>query len=184
MLLALATLALQSKSLPLPPDQEAWVFGQCQSKTTEIATRRIAVVQCEQGDMFESQIVTEAGTVGYYHSVAFDAGHVAWSTAHMSEDRDHARRDGVSITPGTLADGSPAAVVRIDWSHQDYREGSDGHDLAVVWRGPWTKHADVVVCSIGEAPACIAPMRVDGHSPASLRAGILRIGKKMYAIGS
>jgi len=184
MLLALATLPLQSASVPLPADQEAWVFGQCHSKLSEIAHRRIAVVQCEQGDMFGSTIVVDAGTAGYYHLVVFDAGHVAWSTAHMSKDRDHARRDGVSITPGTLADGSPAAVVRVDWSHQDYREGSDGHDLTVVWRGPWTKHSDVVVCSIGEAPACTAPMRVEGHAAMSLRGGTLHVGTKTYAIGS
>jgi hypothetical protein len=102
----------------------------------------------------------------------------------MTEGRDHAKRDGVSITAGTLADGSQAAVVRIDWIHQDYREGSNGHELAVVWRGPWTKHADVVVCSIGEEPACTAPTRVDGHPAVSLRAGVLRIGKTKYAIGA
>ncbi|HSD88749.1 MAG TPA: hypothetical protein VLB44_14580 [Kofleriaceae bacterium] len=169
--------------MPLPADQEAWVFGQCHSKWSSIGDRRVAVIQCEQGDLFGSDIVTDAGTVGYYHNVVFGAGHVAWSTAHMSEDRDRARRDGVSITPGTLTDGSSAAVVRIDWSHQDYREGSDGRDLVVVWRGPWTKHSDVVVCSIGEAPACSAPVRVDGHPPVSLRAGTLHVGKKAYAIG-
>ncbi|MCA9673396.1 MAG: hypothetical protein KC464_00040 [Myxococcales bacterium] len=119
----------------------------------------------------------------------FEAGDVVSSIAHMSEDRARERYDGVHIVAGTLADGGAAAVFRLDWSHQDYREGNRGHGLEVVWRGAWQHHADVVVCALADTPACSKPVRVACKRrgcKVSLRQGTLSIaaagGRERYTI--
>lgn len=178
-LAAAITLPLDAGSSPTADLTACFFAGKCRSRAAWVGDKVVGA-----GFVFGDADVTGAViAVGDETKLTyFDAGHISSSTAHMSEDRALERYDDAVITAGTLADGSHAAVIRLDWSHQDYREGNTKRGLDVVWRGRWQKRADVVVCSLRDAPACSKPLRVGGRPKVSLRGGVLVVGREHYAI--
>jgi hypothetical protein len=77
-----------------------------------------------------------------------------------------------SIVRGTLADGTPAAVIRFPWTSRPYDRASER------WLGPLQPHAVVLVCALGQPPACSSRIDVDCPAKgctASLRHGVLAL---------
>ena len=77
-----------------------------------------------------------------------------------------------SIAPGTLADGTPAAVIRFPWTSRHYARGSGR------WLGPLQRHSVVLVCAVGQPAACSSRIDVDCPAKgctASLRRGALTL---------
>lgn len=179
LLLTLATtLPLDAVALPPVDVTACLVLGSCRTRVARFGDVGVAVVLDLDPLVAEATAVigTSAGLA------AFPVGHVASSTAHMSEDRSLERYDDAWIDGGTLAGGRPAAVLRIAWSDQAYREGSTPHGLDVVWRGPWRPHVDVVVCALDGAIACTRPVRVGGRPRVALLHGMLAIDGARYRI--